>query len=110
MWTYKGAFHMSEKLTRETAYKAAYLNGKKALFNVDRSHAIDLLEGRVHEGSIVGVCETLRSALICFSFGHQSFTNEVSFDDLIAIADKANGKRVEIDRFSGPYVELKKLS
>ncbi len=99
---------MSERMTRENALNTAYLNGKNVLFNVAPSHAIEPLTGRVHEGSVVGTCDKLRSSLVCFSFGHQSFTNEVSFDDIIAVADKVNGKQIEIDRFRGPYVDLRK--
>jgi hypothetical protein len=99
---------MSERITRENALNTAYLNGKHVLFNVDTSHGIEPLTGRVHEGSVVGVCEKLRSTLVCFGFGHQSFTNEVSFDDIVAVADKTNGRNMEIDRFRGPYVDLRK--
>lgn len=98
---------MSEKITRETAFKTSYLNGKNVLFRVAPSHSIELLTDRIHTGGVVRVCEKTSEALVCFSFGHQSFTNQVSFDDILAVADKANGKQVTIDRFSGPYVDLR---
>lgn len=101
---------MSEKLTRETAFRTAYLNGKNILFTADGSHGIRDIIGDIREGSVVGVSEKERSALVCFLVGHRSLTDPVSFDNFIAVADKANGKQATFGRFSGPYVDLKKLS
>ncbi len=95
------------RISREEALTASYLDGKNVLFKADASHGVADIIGDIRDGSVICVNDVLRSALVCFLCGHKSFTDPVSFDNLLAVADIERGVQIEIGRFSGPYVDLR---
>ena len=96
-----------KRITREDASTAEYLMKRTVLFLADASHGTAPMIGDIYEGTVVSIDEAKRIVMVCYLYGYQSRTDDVKFDNLLAVLDKENGTELTVGRFSGPSIDLR---
>ncbi|HEX5774543.1 MAG TPA: hypothetical protein VFY28_01100 [Candidatus Paceibacterota bacterium] len=61
------------------------------------------------EGDVLYVRHERRIVCVCYLYGFKSLSDEVSYDDLLAIIDPA-GEHMEIGNYAGRFIDLRKAA
>lgn len=80
------------------------LTDKKVLFKAHPTGMPD--DEMIIDGDVLYVDHERRIVCVCYLYGYKSLSDEVSYDDLLAIIDP-KGEHMEIDRYSGRFIDLR---
>lgn len=84
---------------------AELLNGKTVLFKSNGPLFIDARE-TLRNGTVLSADDRRHLATICYLSGASTYTDDVPYDKLVAIAD-AGAPSVEIENYSGRFIDLR---